>query len=124
MSYAIALHKYHTKRASRGVSARLEGINENKILAIGVCAIVVLAVLYAAEANALMFLKRSVPMKEKIALEAKNDMQGLAIQATQLQSSQKVQEAALSKEMVFLDAVSYVNAGDTSVAMAGTVLTR
>ncbi|MEK7493986.1 MAG: hypothetical protein AAB630_02390 [Patescibacteria group bacterium] len=124
MSYAIALHKYHTKRAPRGVSARFEGINENKILAIGVCAIVVLAVLYAAEANTLMFLKRSVPMKEKIALEAKNDVQGLAIQATQLQSSQKVQEIALSKEMVFLDAVSYVNAGDTSVAMAGTTLTR
>jgi len=124
MSYAIASHTYHTKRTSRGALFRLEGIHENKIFVIGVCAVVVLAVLYAAEANTLMFLRRTIPMKEKIVLEAKNDVQGLAIQATQLQSSRKVQETALSKEMVFLDAVSYVNAGDTAVAMAGTAVTR
>lgn len=122
MSYAIALHKYHTKRASRGTSLCADGIRENKILAIGVCAIVILAALYVAEANALMFLRRTVPMKEKVVFEAKSDVRGLEIRATQLQSSQKVQEAALLKEMVFLNAVSYVNAGDMSVAMAKTAI--
>lgn len=124
MSYTITVHKYHTTRASLGMRWSSRGITENKIFVLGVCAIVVLAALYVAEANALMFVRRSVPMKEKVFFEVKNNVQGLEIQATQLQSSQKVQEAALSKEMVFLNAVSYVNSGETSVAMAGAGIPR
>lgn len=117
MSYAVALHKYHT---TRSVPSRFSDAREHKALIAGICAVAVLAALYVAEANALMFLQRSIPVKESIVLEIKSNVQGLEIQATQLQSSQKVQEAALSKEMVFLNAVSYVNTGEAPVAMAGT----
>lgn len=117
MSYTIALHKYHITRSA---PSRFSDVREHRMLIAGICGVVVLAALYVAEANALMFLQRSIPVKENIVLEAKSNVQGLEIQATQLQSSQKVQEAALSKEMVFLSAVSYVNTGEAPVAMAGT----
>lgn len=120
MSYTIALHKYHTTRTARSASGRESDVRERALLVVGICAVVVLAALYVAEANALMFLQRSIPVKEGIVLEVKSDVRGLEIQATQLQSSQKVQEAALSKEMIFLNTVSYVNTGEASVAMAGT----
>ena len=124
MSYTIALHRYHTARSTRPPTSRFGDAHEHALFMLGACAVVALVALYVAEANALMFLRRSIPAKESIVLEVKNNVQGLEIQATQLQSSQKVQEAALSKEMVFLNAVSYVNAGDMSVAMAGTGITR
>ncbi|MBI5913448.1 hypothetical protein HY839_03360 [Candidatus Azambacteria bacterium] len=124
MSYTIALHKYHTTRTARFAQARSRDTGEYALLVIGICAVVALAALYVVEANTLMFLERTVPVKESVVSEVKNSVQGLEIQATQMQSSQKVQEAALSKEMVFLNAVSYVNAGESSVAMAGTGITR
>ncbi|MCR4323104.1 MAG: hypothetical protein NUV61_03385 [Candidatus Azambacteria bacterium] len=121
MSYTITLHnKHHIRRPSLATFFRTHDAAENKILMISACIVIVLMALYVVESNTLMFLQRSIPVKEGIVLDVKSDVQGLEIQATQLQSSQKVQEAALSKEMVFLKAVSYVNAGDAAVAMVGT----
>lgn len=118
MNYTIALHKYHT------TPVRSRDTNEYTMFVIIVCAVMVLVALYVAEANALMFLQRTVPMKERVVFEAKNSVQGLEIQATQMQSSQNVQEEALLKEMVFSNAVRYMNAGESAVAMAGTGIPR
>lgn len=120
MSHTIALYKYHTKQTTHSTARRSTNARENALVVIGVCAVVVLAALYVVEANTLMFLQRSIPVKESVVLDVKSDVRGFEIQATQLQSSQKVQEMALSKEMVFLKTVSYVNTGETPVAMAGT----
>lgn len=120
MSHTIALYKYHAKQTTHSTARRSTNTREHALVVIGVCAVVVLAALYVVEANTLMFLQRSIPVKESVVLDVKSDVRGFEIQATQLQSSQKVQEAALSKEMVFLKTVSYVNAGETPVAMAGT----
>ena len=86
---------------------------------LGICAVVALSALYVVEVNMLMFEQRSIPKKVSVVLEVKNAVQGLEIQATQLQSSQKVHEIALSKEMVSINSVRYVDVRETSVALAG-----
>lgn len=118
MSHTITLHNY-IPRATRSSSARFSDIRERAFVTFGVCAVVVLAALYVVEVNTLMFQQRSIPQKESVVLEVKNDIQGLEIRATQLQSSQKVHESALSKEMVSINAVRYVDVRETSVALAG-----
>ena len=119
MSHTFALHKYYTPRATRSASGRFDGAREHALVTFGICAVVALSALYVVEVNMLMFQQRSIPMKESVVLDVKNDVQGLEIQATQLQSSQKVHEAATAKEMVSINSVRYVDVRETSVALAG-----
>lgn len=119
MSHTVTLHKYYLPRATRSASVRFSDIRERAFVAFGICAVVALSALYVVEVNTLMFQQRSIPHKESVVLEVKNDIQGLEIRATQLQSSQKVHESALSKEMVSINSVRYVDVRETSVALAG-----
>lgn len=119
MSHTITLHKYYIPRSTRSSFARFSDIRERAFVTFGICAVVALSALYVVEVNMLMFEQRSIPKKVSVVLEVKNAVQGLEIQATQLQSSQKVHEIALSKEMVSINSVRYVDVRETSVALAG-----
>lgn len=90
------------------------------VRAAAVC-VALLGLIYIFETNALMFLERTMPAKERTLLEVRNDVRALEIQATQLQASHSVQEAAVSHAMVASREVSYVTSGDSAVAMIPSV---
>ena len=91
------------------------------IVRVGLACVALLGLIYIFETNALMFLERTMPVKERTLLEVKNDVNALEIQATRLQASQAVQAAALSNAMVAPRDVSYVTNADSAVAMIPSV---
>lgn len=119
MTYATCTTKRrHTRISPRSFFKAMDIDESGMIIRVGIVCVVLLGFLYVSETNALMFLQRTMPKKEKTLLEVKNNVRTLEIQATQLAASQTVQEAALSHAMVLPRDVSYVNGGDSAVAMA------
>lgn len=122
MAYATHLsRKYRSQTPIGSFVANLNIFDSHMTMRIGMVCVALLGFLYISETNALMFLERRMPAKERVVLEVKNDVRALEIQATQLQASQAVQAAALSHAMVASHEVSYVTSGDSAVAMAPSV---
>lgn len=120
MAYATT-YISHKRRSHFSLKAFFTSMHMDEgtmIVRIGIVCIALLGLLYVSETNALMFLQRTMPMKEHTLLEVKNDVKTLEIQATQLAASQTVQEEAFARAMVAPRNVSYVSGGDSAVAMA------
>lgn len=109
--------KYRSHTSGGSYIANLHMIDSRRLLGLGIVCAALFAALYVFETNALMFLERTMPVKERVLLETKNDVRMLEIQAAQLAASQAVQEVALSHAMVASRDVSYVSSGDNAVAM-------
>lgn len=122
MAYAAHIsHKYRSRTSSVSSIASLDLFDSGVIVRIGIVCVALLGLIYVFETNALMFLERTMPTKERTLLEVKNDVRALEIQATQLQASQAVQAVALSNAMVAPREVSYVTSADSAVAMIPSV---
>ncbi|OGD24384.1 hypothetical protein A2Z10_00360 [Candidatus Azambacteria bacterium RBG_16_47_10] len=118
MAYATSYSQKYQSRASGGsFFSNMAVCDTHMAMRIGVVCIMVLGIIYVSETNALMFLERTIPMKERAMTEIKNDVQTLEIQATRLQTSQAVQDIALSHAMIASHDIRYVSGGDSAVAM-------
>lgn len=117
--YNSRTYRSHTSVRSSVISMDL--FDSGMILRVGLACVALLGLIYVFETNALMFLERTMPAKERALLEVKNDVNALEIQATRLQASQTVQAAALSNAMVAPREVSYVTNADSAVAMISSV---
>lgn len=119
MTYSASLsRKYRSQSPVGAFFANMNIFDSAMMIRVGVVCVALLGILYVFETNALMFLERTMPAKERTLLEVKNDVRALEIQATQMQASHAVQAAALSHEMVASRDVRYVTSGDNAVAMA------
>lgn len=121
MAYASSIsHKYtrHSHAAPESFFAHVSSLEEGMIVRIAIVCVVLLGLLYVSETNALMFLRRTMPAKTHTVSEVKDSVRVLEIQATQLAASQSVEQAALANAMVAPHEVSYINDGDSAVALA------
>jgi len=89
----------------------------NALISIGITLALVLSFLYVMEVNSVLSSKRSVPVLESMIHETRGAVTYSEIQATQLQSSQKVRDMAQSADMIFSDSVTYVSLSDSSIAL-------
>lgn len=122
MAYAShTSHIYRPQRAPKSSLAALLSLDFGACIRIGIVFVAFLCVLYVSETNALMFLERTMPAKERTVREVKNDVNALEIRAAELAASQTVKEAAISHAMIAPREVSYVAAGDSAVALGPSV---
>lgn len=119
MTYSASLsRKYRSQSPIGAFFANMRIFDSAMMIRIGMVCVALLGLVYVFETNALMFLERTMPAKERMLLEVKNDVRVLEIQATQMQASHAVHAAALSHAMVVSRDVRYVTSGDSAVALA------
>lgn len=89
----------------------------NRFLQTGVVVLLLLILLYAVERNSALSIDREIKQKQARMTSAEENLSRLEIKAAQLESSQSIQSAALSVNMVPSNKISFVSVDEVSVSM-------